>query len=1634
MNTKISKIIIIMLAISISCNIMPIRALNKSTDIDSPVNSGGDDSNIALDLYELDTSKYSSIYKLDRTNLIKTLDFSKSIDIDDRMSPTDVEERLMLSGLVNVPTSDIRLYNNYNGDNMESIVSVMTEQFMYKNKGTPFDPVTKLYNYAPSSNSTLDAVSGAIIIKTEDKQTKVILRYYCFDKTLAPIAGISYDGVKNNSSVYIQDFDMTKLISSIIPTTDTPILKTIKDSYNNYARTLEIDLQKKQLAIFKEYSESSYYKLVNDFVSGVNSTIPVMNVDTTVSKRDSYLLYVKALNQSNIFKFDILNGVSNNFPGLSSNKEAIDASTEDYDNSSKIDVLTALTEANTVATEYANITGLKYINKGIESNASLFNDLVRYKFGIITGAPERGVGSNAADERIPSSTLDKFLLSYDDDLAGLVLNTKLWCQFENMKKLSSSVSINEYLDIMTSVQYLEEYASSEVPYSGINSDGINEELEDAIKFRQDEDNKDKPLAGSASSQARAYIQIKDGLDFLGIVPWTDNLKYICSLYDSLLTLNLDSDFDSYDPTSDNEPLKSFFTLSDGGSLSPNYMTGVALSATYIPMQTNLYDPTSIKVLKNEEWLTDFHVKYGFHRKALMIDVNVNAAVDGYITGSRDVSRVAVLGDLLQYQKDIVLYVDDNFYNTDEVADMVGKAYERLVNTEQSGKTEESFNGTIDNLFGSSIEGVLKTGSYDKYDKSTIKDTTEYGKSPNLIDFDGFMESLFTNNIIMSSGKGSGDVDSNEIKKGIEQDEYSSKQSYAVVSGIYRHKELAERLNAMSSKPKPVFVSSPALFNVSNVPSYEFNSIYNYYMLRNLESSMGIDYKTTLDLDNPLYIDIYGNIITESGLVVIPAASNATLYPSNTYTPYTVGFMSLYSKGDNIPTKNEELVKRLPEFKADDSGSVLLQRNYEFNNIPVNPQSPSVSSHELLEVLYDNQVSILNRRGYDFKQRIWLITEVLRGAPADSIDKVKEGIVGRRDVNKYGLFMSYKLDELANALLPTTNGNSIVSMPNISFMKGIEYLVLFLFKAVMLLFVCYIMYRIYMDAIGGVLGLRTIWQCVSTISIFCICIYLIPNVINFSYNEPNKILLQDEVKYINLLNYEKSLEGREISAVNVSQPKSQTELFLKLDDVKVPWYKVLEEVMFSPVGTTLSELYKEELESNFLYGFDGVQVVNDGVYININDVLKSSSVIYNNNNHFLYQNMNSVPTSSFFIPYYYNMDHLLMNISRYNSENGIINVTTKIQSDGSVKTMGMIGGYLLSEYFLVESTDPLGFYAAYGIEKNERGNYINYDFKTEESIKNALWYTGDYYSIDDISSRIEQVYSYMRAYVTSNREMIGRVTDETFIKAMLLDISMEYNQIFRVPSAKSIEIFSIDSRDLIRLSITDKGTAVTNSSQSFGKFVYDQSGELGVILTTILIGVYFLTSIVKPAFVIFLCVLLVYNIILKRMINMERGKTVEGLLYLLATMVVVNGSYALVLKLSMILPNLGMSPVISIIGQIVIQSGYLFLVFKVIGIVLKDYANFGYNVFNQAVLNAASAVSGVVRRDLDKFVYSKDQQYYMDSSRDRYDNDRRKSDDLRDEMYRRDKKRDQAQEETAFKRDYDRSRETRDRRNDEEDIS
>ena len=1194
------------------------------------------------------------------------------------------------------------------------------------------------------------------------------------------------------------------------------------------------------------------------------------------------------------------------------------------------DNLNILAVANEVALSYDDMA-TSISGHSPENTAYLFDTLVKYQMGRVTGVQEQNVEDGImADKLIYSDDLND-ILPATSEIKGRVFNPEIFSALSSKKVKPHTYSLHEYEKLAVLLQDIEDYSVEATQDDSTLTKYITEDC----KKNEDSTMNYPPIKdGDLIRKIKSYVAIKNGLAYLGINPWIDTLQKIVQTVDKyhLDEIVAQEDFNDYDTNADKEPLRAFFDVSRS-VLSPNYLMGVALSSTFIPLQTNVYEVSSIRILKDKDWLKDFHVKYAFNRKALLMDSNYNAAVDQYVSGVRGNMQVATLRDLLQYKRDIVLYIDDNFYNADKVAEMTDKVYNQIINTEESGEKAEVEH---DWDFSSDIDEVLKTGPNERYPNDIVSSVTPYGENPGIINtIFGFDDKLL--------------MKTEDIKTALNNVDYTIKKAYSVVSAIYRHAGTASVLNTQAGNQQPVFVSSPKLWGVDGITRKEFNSIYNYAMLMNLEASLGVDYKSTLDLDNPIYMDIYGNIVSESGLVIIPAASNPTLQDPNLYTPYTIGFLSYYAKGNWIKSSNDNLTEFFDgtDFEWDPDTEYWVPKMVSIDGVPIDPQNLSVSKEDLINALFSYQMQLCNKDNYIFGQRAWVITEVLRGAPIEAIDKTQEGIIGKRDVNKYGLYMSVKLDELANKLIPTLRGNSLISMPNVAFMQGVEYVVVFAFKILMLIFVAYILFNIYTDAVGGTFGLRTFGKCIATIAVFCILIYSVPEVVSASYNNTNRIFLQNEVSYINLINQEKSLEGREISAVKVDTPQSQTKLYLKVDKINVPWYKVLKDVMFAPVTDSVSTVYQEAMKDNYLYGIDKIQLIDDAAYIDIQDLYDSSTVAYNKSYKFIYQNINESPTASYFMPYYYMLDQIIATINLYNKQHDITNISTKIVGDGSVKTMGMIGDYLLSKQFFETDPDPLGLYDLYGISTGLVHEDVDID-NLDDSITQSLWYAKNYYDDEDISSRIDQLYSNMRAYVVKNRFMIGRVSDETFLKSMILNSAVKHNNLFRIPSCREFEVFNVDSRDLIRVSITDKANTVASCTYSFGKFIYDQTGGLGVILCAVLMGLYFITSVVKPFMIVFLCGLLVYALIIKNMIQGSVGKSVQGTLYTLSCMTIINVLYAGIFKLSMVLPSFGVPPLPCLIWQCVLQVIYLILAIGILKIILSDIADVGYNRFRAMI--------------------------------------------------------------------------------------
>ena len=373
------------------------------------------------------------------------------------------------------------------------------------------------------------------------------------------------------------------------------------------------------------------------------------------------------------------------------------------------------------------------------------------------------------------------------------------------------------------------------------------------------------ISNNTISDQRKYVEgirkMHDGLRLidseeawkLWTTPYDKNTPSLQEIYNKLTNLGAFDGLDITSAFSSDRPLGSFMNL-DSSTLSPMYLKGVAYSATYLPMNTNVYDPYTLASY-DEQFLKEFHYKYGFYRKALYIDTNASAAVDLHNTGRKGETKVCTLKNLLSCEKDIVLYIDDNFYNVNSLAEMTGTSFDRLDNVDE--KTDERpwyeklWSKVIDN-FEVDIYEQTKTAEKTKYseklrkkiaskanstykadavaghyvkdngNKKWVDDAT--GTPSNGAPTDNPDQYVLTSAQINDYLDGVTKTTKVDSKTGTKTetttyDAYSVLMSYAVVSAVYRDPVLYTQANSATNS-KPVFISSSDVACITNTSNYE----------------------------------------------------------------------------------------------------------------------------------------------------------------------------------------------------------------------------------------------------------------------------------------------------------------------------------------------------------------------------------------------------------------------------------------------------------------------------------------------------------------------------------------------------------------------------------------------------------------------------------------------------------------------------------------------------------------------------------------------------------------------------------------------------------------------------------------------
>lgn len=1049
------------------------------------------------------------------------------------------------------------------------------------------------------------------------------------------------------------------------------------------------------------------------------------------------------------------------------------------------------------------------------------------------------------------------------------------------------------------------------------------------------------------------------------------------LYDWLQAHDMFSLHNDYTVDS-TKPFTYFFDTSTM-RLSGFVSDGITLSAQFIPMRTNVYDPyTWIQSGADTEWLLNFYLKFGYYRKALYIDTNPDAAVNFVNTGGKGKLAVATLRDLLE-EKDIVLYIDENLYNVKEISDLIGMSWDRIGQDSQSSTLGawDSFTSAVSGLWSVSMVELAKTAERNTY-------STRVGyfyQGDNEEQADNKWNKFFMpiggdewEELREAEGSSIGDVDTiakylyadqllNEdgvLKNEYEQVEYSYMVGFAVLSGIYRDTNLLASLNGVYSGNHPVFMASDTAPFISE--EYK-TAIYNWMLVRNLEAQMTVDYQSSLDMEAPLYMDIFGNILTESGYVVVPAAANATLFRANEYEPYNAALCTTYGDAYRLPVDNTSSASKVNQMLKGCFGEeqgVWVLRNIMTVDGSVNLAKLSVGSKDSLQALADTfAYSMQSSQFYNISFWEMLITEVLRGAPIEYIDKEFEGIQTNITYTKAGLIIADKLEMLVDAL-SSAGQNAAIAIPNPAYMDGIEIIVFFVFKLLILLVLVIWMVTIYFDATGGQLSLRTAGKCIGVVIMVLALVVGVPKIFELTYYESNKYLLQNETEYLMMLNLEKRANGEEIGVSSVSVPKTNTKLYLYLSDVEMPWWDLLTSIATSAGYSSLDEMYRNYEYQHPLAYSEQATTINGSVYIDTDTLFDSARVAFSSNLNTLYVTATSSTPASYYTPYYYFLEQIVNEVTIWSKANNYIAYTTKLQRGGQLRTLGYCQAFFESPEFLEEGNDFFNLYALYDVLAPREYKYLPMLINTEsggdytaaeqkvDALRNSQWCAYGVGSEKATQARIEELMKFAQAWVANNRGMIGKVSDETFLKCFALACAMEHNRIFNTQHADYLEIQEVSNEDLLRLSIADHNDVMSSSTMSYARFVYTQGGNIAVYLAAILEIVNFISAWVKPLCTMIVFVLAVGSIFVLKLILRRNNNSVYGYVVTIALMCSVNVLGALATKALMYIPRLGFTTSVNILAVIIVQVLYMVLQYKIVMTALKDYRNIGFQRHQSAV--------------------------------------------------------------------------------------
>ena len=583
--------------------------------------------------------------------------------------------------------------------------------------------------------------------------------------------------------------------------------------------------------------------------------------------------------------------------------------------------------------------------------------------------------------------------------------------------------------------------------------------------------------------------------------------------------------------------------------------------------------------------------------------------------------------------------------------------------------------------------------------------------------------------------------------------YTPVLSLAYISCLYRDSfsyHVSTANGVMTDNP--VFMASKNLIDIPSAGQWYRNSFLNYVLMKNLKGMSGMDATFMSEMDCPIFMDIFGNIVTQSNRVVIPAACNATLHTASYYkNNYALGLYKSYGKSYYVPWELEGAASVLgPMFEADQN-----TKTYVLNGISVVIDGKKVNyrmindddakTKDSIQKAYLSTITKNNITRLNWMAMVNIANEVMRGAPFEYIDFENEvGLNTTLTGNaKSGLVAAAKLENLL-AALKSNMANTLIYIPDFTKMENLSVYFAFLLKILIVVLTGVIMFSIYRDAVSVNLGWHTVSSSIWAVALTVIALVGIPAVFHATYYSVNKILLEDETYEMLMTKEEKRQIGEETGVTAITSIQPSRDFLIQLDWLHIPWYKQFENAIF---GDLLNEktnvlLEQESLkEGSSIFNNEDVTIYRDGVYMNVEDIFDSVQMDYTFNKTedksegarsalYLYSD-DSPLTFSYYSPYYVFLRSLTENINEFNDwrgtsahiyqdkedaetaveadtdETACYSYTTKYVSGNRRKTVGLCNNYFSSEQFMQEDRDILRLNQIYMAVDEE---YYDYDGK------------------------------------------------------------------------------------------------------------------------------------------------------------------------------------------------------------------------------------------------------------------------------------------------------------------------------------